>query len=138
MDTFIQMSNMSILPHLRLKGKESSRHTHLSLYKLQKTSGHLARSQSSLLKLYLLFKTKFYLHSPQFKAAIINVLWFGKKKNTLRLPTTYITHYLHYVSSGKEALFIFLNVVPARTEGRFHRLKWYKNKYVRKIFIKEK
>lgn len=45
------------------------------------------------------------------------------KKNTLRLPTMYITHYLHYISSEKEALFIFLNVVAGRTKGRFHRLK---------------
>lgn len=73
MNAFIQMSNLSILPCLRLKGKESSRCTHLSSHKPQKTSGHQAMDQSALLKLYLLFKTKFYLNSPQFKAATTNV-----------------------------------------------------------------
>lgn len=76
--------------------------------------------QSALLKLHLLFKTKFYLIFSQFKAAIPNILSFSKKK----IKDTYcIIHYSHYNSSEKQALFILLNVVPGRTEGRFHRLK---------------
>lgn len=58
----------------KAKRKESSRHTHLSLHKLQKTSGYLAIGQFARLKLYRLFKTKFYLNFPQFKAATTNIL----------------------------------------------------------------
>lgn len=65
------MANMSVLTCLRLKGKESPRHTHLSLYKLQKTSRHLAMGQSETLS-SLQNQTLFNL--LQFKEAITNIL----------------------------------------------------------------